>query len=86
MNGIESSPSLNPRLILPGNRMEKDNRASQTKGHPMAQSRHQPLIVLPDVSLWPDLHTGHIAVLVQHVDIVVWGDAYDGLFSCHGDF
>lgn len=46
---------------------------------------HQPLIVLPDVGLWSNLYTGHITVLVQHMDVVVWGDADDGLFSCHGE-
>ena len=31
---------------------------------PWPSAGHPPLIVLPDVSLWPDLHAGHIAVLV----------------------
>lgn len=61
---------------------------SQTHRHPtppLLQALQQPLIVLPDVGLRPNLHMGHVAVLVQHVDVVVWGDADDGLFSCHGD-
>ena len=41
----------------------------------MHVGKQDPLIFLPDVSLWPNLHTGHIAVLVQHImDVVVWLD------------
>ena len=37
------------------------------------------LVVLPDVGPWPDLHLGHVGVLVQHVHVVVRRDAVDGL-------
>lgn len=62
--------------------------ATQVRVTPTSQAGtalHQPLIVLPDVGLWSNLYTGHITVLVQHMDVVVWGDADDGLFSCHGE-
>lgn len=45
----------------------------------LLRSKDDLLVVLTDEGLGTDLHLGHIAVLVQHMDVVVWRDAVDAL-------
>jgi len=65
-------------IVIAGHGIPDDAEVPRRHDHHLRRPHQDLLVVLPDEGLRPDLHTGHIACLVEDVDEMVGRDSDDG--------